>query len=161
MTNKTPQWQGLFACLLIINCPCYTPAQRPGARAGIPETVHDAAVPMITLPTQDEGEPHVLSPLAESIQVGGVTFDPISPPEPLLTRRDLGLVTAPGIDGHVVHEAEKNLFETRAAVTPAGDYLLENEKKPAEDHVNQLGYYFISMNQFEKSEQLFKLNISY
>ena len=77
MTIKTPQWQGLFACLLIMHCPCSSLAQRPGARAEIPETVQDAAVPMIALPTQDEGKPHVLSPLAKSIQVGGVTFDPI------------------------------------------------------------------------------------
>jgi hypothetical protein len=124
MTIKTPLWQGLLACLLIIHCPCSAPAQRPGARSEIPETVQDAAVPTIALPTQDEGESHVLSPLAESIQVGAVTCDPISPPEPLVTRRDLGLVTAPGIDGQVVHEADKNLFETRATITPAGDYLL-------------------------------------
>ena len=52
MSIKTPQWQGLFACLLIIHCPCSSLAQPPGVRAGIPDTVQDAAVPMIALPTQ-------------------------------------------------------------------------------------------------------------
>ncbi len=66
----------------------------------------------------------VQNPLAKSIQVGGVTFDPASPPKPLVTRRDLGLVTAPAIDGQLVHEAKTNLFETRATITPGGDYLL-------------------------------------
>ncbi|RLI33624.1 hypothetical protein DRO66_09930 [Candidatus Bathyarchaeota archaeon] len=62
--------------------------------------------------------------LAKKIQVGGVTFDPASPPKPLVIRRGLGLVTASAIDGQLVHEAKKNLFETRATITPGGDYLL-------------------------------------
>jgi pimeloyl-ACP methyl ester carboxylesterase len=66
----------------------------------------------------------VANPLARTIQVGGVTFDPASPPKPLVTRRDLGLVTAPAVEGQLVHESKQNLFETRATITPGGDYLL-------------------------------------
>ena len=66
----------------------------------------------------------VPNPLAKTIQVGGVTFDPTSPPKPLVIRRDLGLVTAPVVDGRLVHQSKKNLFETRATITPGGDYLL-------------------------------------
>lgn len=64
------------------------------------------------------------NPLAKSIQVGGVTFDPASPPKPLVTRRDLGPVTAPALDGQLLHASNKNLYETRATITPGGDYLL-------------------------------------
>jgi len=59
-----------------------------------------------------------------AITVGGVTFDPASPPKPLVLRRNLGLVTAPAVDGQLVHESKRNLFETRATITPGGDYLL-------------------------------------
>ncbi len=64
------------------------------------------------------------NPLAKTIQVGGVTFDPASPPKPLVLRRRIGLVTAPAVDGQLVHESKRNLFETRATITPGGDYLL-------------------------------------
>ena len=64
------------------------------------------------------------NPPAGTIQVGGVTFDPASPPKPLVLRRNLGLVTAPAVEGQLVHESKKNLFETRATITPGGDYLL-------------------------------------
>ncbi len=60
----------------------------------------------------------------DAITVGGVTIDRASPPKPLVTRRDLGLVTAPAIDGRLVHEAKTDLYETRATITPGGDYLL-------------------------------------
>jgi len=63
-------------------------------------------------------------PLAKTIQVGGVTFDPKSPPPPLVLRRSLGLVAAPAVDGQLVHESSKRLYETRATITPGGDYLL-------------------------------------
>ncbi len=62
--------------------------------------------------------------LAKTIRVGGVEFDPRSPPTPLVLERDLGLVTVPAVNGQIVHEAKKNLFETRATKTPGGDYLL-------------------------------------
>ena len=64
------------------------------------------------------------NPLAKAIQVGGVTFDPVSPPKPLVVRHDIGIVTAPAVEGQLVHESKQNIFETRATITPGGDYLL-------------------------------------
>jgi Neuraminidase (sialidase) len=66
-------------------------------------------------------------PLAKSIAIGGVRMDPAAPPAGLVLRRALGLVTAAAVDGRLVHVARPphgRLFETRAAITPAGDYLL-------------------------------------
>lgn len=40
--------------------------------------------------TKAEVAAAVANPLAKTIQVDGVTFDPTSPPKPLVTRRDLG-----------------------------------------------------------------------
>ncbi len=76
------------------------------------------------LPTKSELAAAAKNPLAKSIQVGGVTFDPAAPPKPLMIRRELGLVTAPQVDGQLVHESPRNLYETRATITPGGDYLL-------------------------------------
>jgi len=64
------------------------------------------------------------NPLAKTITVGGVEFDPKSPPQPLVLRQSLGLITAQAVDGRLVHEAATNLYETRATITPKGDYLL-------------------------------------
>lgn len=75
--------------------------------------------PDIVVPVRGKGEQ-----LAKMIQVGGVTFDSSSPPKLLVICRDLGLVTAPAVDGRLVHESKRNLFETRATITPGGDYLL-------------------------------------
>lgn len=68
----------------------------------------------------------VQNPLAKTIQAGGVTFDPTLPPKPLVIRRDLGLVTALAVDGRLVHKSKKNLYETRATLTPGGDYVPAN-----------------------------------
>jgi hypothetical protein len=62
--------------------------------------------------------------MADLITVGGIKIDLASPPKPLVTRRDLGLVTARAVDGRLVHDSKKNLYETRATITPGGDYLL-------------------------------------
>ncbi len=61
---------------------------------------------------------------AAAVTVGGVKIDTASPPKPLVTRRELGLVTAQAVDGQLVHEAKNHLYETRATITPGGDYLL-------------------------------------
>ena len=45
-------------------------------------------------------------------------------PQPLALHARLGLVLGPGLDGQVVHENPNSLFETRATITPGGDYLL-------------------------------------
>ena len=39
--------------------------------------------------------------------------------------------------------------------------LFGYEKKPAEEYLNRMGYRFMRMQQFDRSEQLFKLNASY
>ncbi|MFA5189505.1 MAG: sialidase family protein [Verrucomicrobiia bacterium] len=61
---------------------------------------------------------------ASEISVGGAKFDPTDPPGTLVFRKTLGLVTAPQVDGQLVHESKTRLFETRATLTPRGDYLL-------------------------------------
>ncbi len=64
-------------------------------------------------------------PLAETITLGGIPIDLKAPPQGLIVRKPLGLLTHAAIDGQVVHRARTgHLFETRAVVTPGGDYLL-------------------------------------
>jgi len=65
--------------------------------------------------------------LAETIQVGGVKIQTSSPPAGLIINEDCGILTSPCIGGQVVHRTPNPsipLFETRATITPAGDYLL-------------------------------------
>ena len=65
--------------------------------------------------------------LAKTIQVGGVKIQTASPPAALVVREDLGILTNPCVDGQVVHRTPNPpipLFETRATITPGGDYLL-------------------------------------
>lgn len=61
---------------------------------------------------------------AAEISVSGAKFDPVDPPQGLAYRKSLGLVTAAQVDGQLVYESKTHLFETRATITPAGDYLL-------------------------------------
>ena len=58
------------------------------------------------------------------VSVGGVKFDPMSSPGELIYQKPLGLVTAPQVSGQLVYESKTRLFETRATITPRGDYLL-------------------------------------
>lgn len=85
--------------------------------------VYGAVLLAVGLIVGDEtaAEPPALSP---TITVGGVTIVPAAPPEPLLARRELGLVTTAPIDGQIVHVAKERLYEARATITPGGDYLL-------------------------------------
>ena len=62
--------------------------------------------------------------LLRSVTVGGMKIDATAPPVGLVVRPGLGLLTSTHVDGQLVHEAETNLFETRATITPGGDYLL-------------------------------------
>jgi len=65
--------------------------------------------------------------LAKRISVGGVEFDPASPPAGLVLRESLGVVTVPEVHGQIIHHARdrnRGMYETRAVVTPKGDYLL-------------------------------------
>lgn len=64
-------------------------------------------------------------PLAKSITVNGVSIDLAAPPKGLVVRPALGLLTSRAVDGQVVYRtSQPGLFETRAIVTPRGDYLL-------------------------------------
>ena len=49
---------------------------------------------------------------------------PVPRPDGLLTLEDVGLLSVPGVQGQVIYRAPGTLFETRATVTPGGDYLL-------------------------------------
>jgi hypothetical protein len=65
--------------------------------------------------------------VASNITVGGLTIQTASPPKPLILREELGIVTTPAVSGQIIHHArdrEKGLYETRAVVTPKGDFLL-------------------------------------
>lgn len=65
--------------------------------------------------------------LAEKIVVGGTEFRTAAPPKGLVLRAELGLVTHEAVTGQVVHRTPRpqvGLYETRATITPGGDYLL-------------------------------------
>ena len=64
--------------------------------------------------------------LAKKITVGGASIHPAAPPRGLVLREKLGLVTAKAVDGQIVHRAQsgKDVYETRAVITPGGDFLL-------------------------------------
>jgi hypothetical protein len=63
-------------------------------------------------------------PLADTITLGGLTLDPKSLAQPLVLREALGLVTTAAVDGTIVYRTNTRVLETRAVVTPGGDYLL-------------------------------------
>lgn len=63
-------------------------------------------------------------PLAERVTVHGTQVETDAPPDGLLTLEDAGLLSVPGVRGQVIYRAPGSLFETRATVTPGGDYLL-------------------------------------
>ncbi len=66
---------------------------------------------------------------AEKISVGGMEVRLASPPKGLVVRNDLGVLAPPYLEGQIVHRApdlsnENRVYETRATITPRGDYLL-------------------------------------
>lgn len=65
-------------------------------------------------------------PLGEEITVHGTPISLKAPPKGLVVREAIGLLTAEALDGQVVYRAEgkDHLLETRATITPGGDYLL-------------------------------------
>jgi hypothetical protein len=63
-------------------------------------------------------------PLAESVKIAGAEFPTKTPPAGLVRRDSLGLLTVDKLDGQVVHRTKTRVLETRATITPAGDYLL-------------------------------------
>ncbi len=61
---------------------------------------------------------------AQTVTIGGADIRTATPPEGLILREKLGLLTARQLDGQMVHTCTKNLFEMRATITPGGDFLL-------------------------------------
>ncbi len=62
--------------------------------------------------------------LAESVKLGAVDFATKQLPAGLVVREVLGLVTVQELDDQVVHRTKTRILETRATITPNGDYLL-------------------------------------
>lgn len=66
-------------------------------------------------------------PLLTKVEIGGQTMNVNQLPSPLKVHEQMGLVTVSALNGRVLYRAEspeKTLFETRATITPNGDYLL-------------------------------------
>ena len=84
---------------------------------------HLLAVTLAAFPAwaAEEFEP---LPLAETVKIGSVEISTKKPPVGLLVRGALGLVTVSALDGQVVHRTTSRILETRATVTPGGDYLV-------------------------------------
>ena len=60
----------------------------------------------------------------ETVTVSGIDFAAESPPKGLVLHRDLGLLTVAALEGQVVHRTKTRILETRATITPKGDFLL-------------------------------------
>lgn len=67
-----------------------------------------------------------LEPLAlgETVEIGSNVYPLTDLPDGLVVREDLGLVTVEALNGQVVHRTQTRILETRATITPKGDYLL-------------------------------------
>ena len=67
------------------------------------------------------------TPILETVTINGQQHHTQALPDGLVFQPDLGLVTTPVVTGQLVHNArwtERGLYETRACITPKGDYLL-------------------------------------
>jgi len=71
--------------------------------------------------------PPVDEPVMSHVVIHGLTVGTESPPPSLITQKALGVITGRPIQGQIIHWArdrKKGLYETRAVITPGGDYLL-------------------------------------
>ena len=65
--------------------------------------------------------------LAQEVTVGGRQIQTADPPTGLVGHEDLGIRSHEAVSGQVVHRTagpDVPLYETRATITPSGDYLL-------------------------------------
>ncbi len=65
--------------------------------------------------------------IADTIQIQDIHFASSKLPQLLQVRKDLGVATFPWVNAGIIHHARNRaggLYETRATVTPSGDYLL-------------------------------------
>ncbi len=69
-------------------------------------------------------EPLAPLPIAEKVSIQQMQVRSAALPEGLQLREKLGLITAAAVDGQVVHRSKSRILETRATITPKGDYLL-------------------------------------
>lgn len=63
-------------------------------------------------------------PLMDTVKVGNLELSTTKPPAAFTVRGDLGLMMVKGLDGQVVHRTQTRILETRATITPKGDFLL-------------------------------------
>lgn len=63
-------------------------------------------------------------PLMESVTVNGVELSAKAPPKGLVLDKEMGLLMVAEAQGQVVHRTQTRILETRATITPKGDYLL-------------------------------------
>ncbi len=63
-------------------------------------------------------------PLMDTVVVNGLELNAQALPKGLVLRGELGLLTVAEVDGQVVHRTATRILETRATITPKGDYLL-------------------------------------
>ncbi len=63
-------------------------------------------------------------PLMETVTVNGIDLSAKSPPKGLVLDPETGLLLSSLMKGQVVHRTQTRILETRATITPKGDYLL-------------------------------------
>jgi len=62
--------------------------------------------------------------IVPDLEIGGTKIVTATPPAALELHADLGLLTARPLTARRIHRSVSHLFETRATITPNGDYLL-------------------------------------
>lgn len=63
-------------------------------------------------------------PLMDVVKIGNLEFSTKTPHAGLKVQAELGLLTSSAVHGQVVHRTKTRVLETRATITPNGDYLL-------------------------------------
>jgi acetyl esterase len=63
-------------------------------------------------------------PLMETVTVNGIDLNAKSPPKGFALDQDTGLLMTTAMKGQVVHRTQTRILETRATITPKGDFLL-------------------------------------
>jgi len=62
--------------------------------------------------------------LAPIVTVGGLEIQTAQPPQGLVLCKDLGILASPLAQGQIIYRTATRLLETRATITPGGDWLL-------------------------------------
>jgi len=63
-------------------------------------------------------------PLMDTVTVNGIDIPASSLPKELVLDKSTGLLSVSAMKGQVVHRTQTRILETRATITPKGDYLL-------------------------------------